>query len=81
VSEKPPTSPFRAAGPADQVQAELEAAARRIGAPSLERVEDVLLAAMAATPESRRFFIHRAVRDLYELAVRDAQRGMEGAGR
>lgn len=74
-------SPFRAAGLAPDVQAELEAAGRRIAEPSFDRVEDLLVAAMAARPGRRRWFVRRAVEELHELAVRDAQQGMEGSGR
>ena len=60
---------FRRRGRLEDVQAELEAAAKGIGAPSAEGVEDALLAAIAVAPKHRRFFVHRAVKDLLQLAA------------
>ena len=69
-------STFRQAGKAKDVQDAITSAGRNIGAPSLARVEDLFLAALASKSGNRRHFMHLAVTELHELAVRDAQAGM-----
>ena len=64
---------FRQGGSLEEVQAALEAAGSKIGEPSLDRVEDLFLAAMSVTPGNRRHFVHLAVMELHDLTVRDAQ--------
>ena len=63
---------FRQGGTLKEIQAALEAAGSKIGEPSLARVEDLFLAAMSVTPGNRRHFVHLAVTEMHQLAVRDS---------
>jgi hypothetical protein len=66
---------YRGAGKAEAVQADLVRRSTDAQGQGLDRVTDLLVAAMASPKGDRWALVRQGVAQLYQLAVRDAQAG------